>query len=202
MAIAKAKNAKYTWEGKNKKGNLVKGEMMAASADVVKAELRKQGLTPLRGKVKKKGGGLFSEREKKITTKDIAVFSRQLATMMKAGVPMVQAFDIVAEGHSNPSMAKLILQIKTNIEAGSTLASSLSEHPAYFDDLFVNLVDAGEQSGALETLLDKIATYKEKTEALRAKIKKAMTYPIIVLVVATIVSAILLIFYFQQGYRM
>jgi type IV pilus assembly protein PilC len=168
--------------------------MVAASADVVKAELRKQGLTPKPGKIKKKSAGLFSSKEKPITTKDIAVFSRQLATMMKAGVPMVQAFDIVGQGHSNPSMGKLIMQIKADVEAGGTLANALAQHPAYFDDLFVNLVDAGEQSGALETLLDKIATYKEKTEALRAKIKKAMTYPIIVLVVAVIVSAILLIF--------
>ena len=133
-------------------------------------------------------------RKQPITTKDIAVFSRQLATMMKAGVPMVQAFDIVGQGHSNPSMAKLIMEVKATVEAGGTLASALAEHPAYFDDLFVSLVDAGEQSGALETLLEKVATYKEKTEALKSKIKKAMTYPIIVLVVAIVVSAILLIF--------
>jgi len=194
MAKAKAKNTSFTWEGTNKKGQTVKGEMVAASADVVKAELRKQGFTPKKGKIKKKGSSLFSAKEKPITTKDIAVFSRQLATMMKAGVPMVQAFDIVGESHSNPSMAKLIMQIKANVEAGGTLASALSEHPAQFDDLFVSLVDAGEQSGALETLLEKIATYKEKSEALKSKIKKAMTYPIIVLIVAVIVSAILLIF--------
>ena len=194
MAKAKTKNASFTWEGTNKKGQTVKGEMVAASADVVKAELRKQGLTPKKGRIRKKGSSLFAPREKPITTKDIAVFSRQLATMMKAGVPMVQAFDIVAEGHSNPSMAKLILKLKSNVEAGGTLASSLAQHQAQFDELFVNLVDAGEQSGALETLLEKIATYKEKTEALKSKIKKAMTYPIIVLVVAVIVSAILLIF--------
>ena len=193
-APAKPKTATYSWECTNKKGQTVKGEMTAASADVVKAELRKQGLTPKKGKVRKKGGGLFSPREKPITTKDIAVFSRQLATMMKAGVPMVQAFDIVGQGHSNPSMGKLITQIKLDVEAGGTLANALSQHPAYFDDLFVSLVDAGEQSGALETLLDKVATYKEKTEALKTKIKKAMTYPIIVLVVAVVVSAILLIF--------
>jgi type IV pilus assembly protein PilC len=193
-AKAKVKNATYSWECTNKKGQTFKGETVAASADVVKAELRKQGLTPKKGKIKKKGGGLFSERQKPITTKDIAVFSRQLATMMKAGVPMVQAFDIVGQGHSNPSMTKLIMQIKIDIEAGGTLASALSQHPAYFDDLFVSLVDAGEQSGALETLLEKVATYKEKSEALKNKIKKAMTYPISVLVVAVVVSAILLIF--------
>ena len=195
MAKAKVKNATFTWECTNKKGQTVKGEMVAVSADVVRTELRKRGLTPKKGKIKKKGGGFLTlTKDKPITTRDIAVFSRQLATMMKAGVPMVQAFDIVGQGHSNPSMGKLIGQIKNDVEAGGTLANALSQHPAYFDDLFVNLVDAGEQSGALETLLDKIATYKEKTEALRAKIKKAMTYPIIVLVVAVVVSAILLIF--------
>jgi len=194
MAKAPVKNATFAWEATNAKGQTVKGEMTAASADVVKAELRKQGMAPKKGKVKKKGGGLFAPKEKPITTKDIAVFSRQLATMMKAGVPMVQAFDIVGQGHSNPSMGKLIMQIKLDVEAGGTLANALSQHPTYFDDLFVSLVDAGEQSGALETLLDKVATYKEKTEALKAKIKKAMTYPIAVLVVAVIVSAILLIF--------
>jgi type IV pilus assembly protein PilC len=193
-AKAKVKNATYSWECINKKGQTFKGETVAASADVVKAELRKQGLTPKKGKIKRKGGSLFGERKKPITTKDIAVFSRQLATMMKAGVPMVQAFDIVGQGHSNPSMMKLIMQIKVDIEAGGTLASALSQHPAYFDELFVSLVDAGEQSGALETLLEKVATYKEKSEALKNKIKKAMTYPISVLVVAVVVSAILLIF--------
>ena len=194
MAKAPTKNATFAWEATNAKGQTVKGEMTAASADVVKAELRKQGMTPKKGKINKKGGGLFAAKEKAITTKDIAVFSRQLATMMKAGVPMVQAFDIVGQGHSNPSMGKLIMQIKVDVEAGGTLASALSKHPVYFDELFISLVDAGEQSGALETLLDKVATYKEKTEALKAKIKKAMTYPIAVLVVAVVVSAILLIF--------
>ncbi len=191
---AKIKNEIYAWEAINKRGQTTKGEMAAASADVVKAELRKQGLTPKKGKIKKKSGGLFAPRQQPIITKDIAVFSRQLATMLKAGVPMVQAFDIVGQGHSNPSMGKLIMQVKLDIEAGGTLASALAQHPRYFDDLFVSLVDAGEQSGALETLLDKVATYKEKSEALKNKIKKAMTYPISVLVVAVVVSAILLIF--------
>ena len=194
MAKAKVKNATYTWECINNKGQTIKGQSVAASADVVKAELRKQGLTPKKGKIKKKSGSLFGEKKQAITTKDIAVFSRQLATMMKAGVPMVQSFDIVGQGHSNPSMSKLIGLIKADVEAGGTLASALSQHPAQFDDLFVNLVDAGEQSGALETLLEKVATYKEKSEALKNKIKKAMTYPISVLVVAVVVSAILLIF--------
>jgi len=192
--MAKSTTAMFTWEGTNKKGQTVKGEMMSVSIDLVKAELRKQNIMPKKGRIKKKSNGLFSKREKAITTKDIAVFSRQLATMMKAGVPMVQAFDIVGQGHSNPSMTKLIMQIKMDIEAGGTLASALNQHPAYFDDLFVSLVDAGEQSGALETLLEKVATYKEKTEILKKKIKKAMTYPITVLIVAVVVSAILLIF--------
>jgi type IV pilus assembly protein PilC len=194
MAKSKSTSAMFTWEGTNKKGQSVKGEMMSVSVDLVKAELRKQNILPKNGRIKKKSNGLFSKREKTITTKDIAVFSRQLATMMKAGVPMVQAFDIVGQGHSNPSMTKLIMQIKMDIEAGGTLASALSQHPAQFDDLFVSLVDAGEQSGALETLLEKVATYKEKTEILKKKIKKAMTYPLTVLIVAVVVSAILLIF--------
>lgn len=192
--IKKIKNSTYSWVCTNKKGQTVRGETTAASADVVKAELRKQGLIPKKGKIRKKGGGLFSPRAQAITTKDIAVFSRQLATMLKAGVPMVQAFDIVGQGHSNPTMAKLIMQVKLDVEAGGTLASALAQHPAHFDDLFVSLVDAGEQSGALETLLEKVATYKEKSEALKNKIKKAMTYPVSVLVVAVVVSAILLIF--------
>ena len=193
-AKKKIKNQSYAWECTNAKGQTVKGEMTAASIDVVKAELRKQGLTPKKGKIKKKGASLFGKKSQPITTKDIAIFSRQLATMMKAGVPMVQAFDIVGQGHGNPTMGKLIMEIKLDVEAGGTLASALSQHPAQFDDLFVNLVDAGEQSGALETLLEKVATYKEKSEQLKNKIKKAMTYPISVLIVAVVVSAILLIF--------
>ncbi len=198
MATAKAKTkaktstiTSFSWEGTNKQGKVLKGVKMAANIESVKAELQKQGVTAKPGKIKKqkkKSSG------KKITPADIAVFSRQLATMMKAGVPLVQSFDIVAQGHSNPSMTELIMQIKASVEGGNTLATAMGEHPLYFDDLFVNLVDAGEQSGALETLLEKVATYKEKTEALKKKIKKAMTYPISVLVVATIVSVILLVF--------
>jgi type IV pilus assembly protein PilC len=190
-----AGTATFSWEGTNKAGTSVKGEMKAASPDVVKVELRKQGITPKAGKIKKKSAGLsFLSGGKKIATSDIAVFSRQLATMMKAGVPMVQAFDIVGQGHDNPSMTKLIMEIKSDVEAGGTLANALARHPYYFDDLFVSLVEAGEASGALEELLDKIATYKEKTEALKSKIKKALTYPLSVLIVALIVTAILLIF--------
>jgi type IV pilus assembly protein PilC len=183
--------ATFAWEGTNKQGKPAKGEITASSIDAVKTELRKQGITPKPGKIKKKKKAASG---KKITPADIAVFSRQLATMMKAGVPLVQSFEIVGQGHSNPSMTALIFKIKASVEAGGTLASALREHPLYFDDLFTNLVDAGEQSGALEDLLEKVATYKEKTEALKTKIKKALTYPISVLVVALIVSVILLVF--------
>ena len=192
--MAKAKEittASFSWEGTNKQGKPVKGVTTSTGIDAVKAQLKKQGIKIKPGKIKKqkkKSSG------KKIKPSDIAVFSRQLATMMKAGVPLVQAFDIVGQGHDNPSMTELIMKIKFSVEAGNTLAAAMSEHPLYFDALFVNLVDAGEQSGALETLLDKVATYKEKTEALKSKIKKALTYPISVLVVALIVSVILLVF--------
>jgi type IV pilus assembly protein PilC len=189
-----AQAATYAWEGKNKQGKVIRGETTATSIDAVKAELRKRGVTPKPGKVKRKGKSLLGGKGKKITPSDIAVFSRQMATMMKAGVPLVQAFDIVGQGHSNKNMTEMIMQVKADVEAGGTFANALSKHPLHFDDLFVNLVDAGEASGALEELLDKIATYKEKTEALKSKIKKALTYPIAVLVVAIVVTAILLIF--------
>ncbi|MGV6858836.1 MAG: type II secretion system F family protein [bacterium] len=181
----------FVWEGTKKNGEKIKGESVGASEILVKADLRRQGITP--SKVRKKAKPLFQSKPK-IKGQDIAVFARQLATMMAAGVPMVQAFDIVGRGHENASMQELIMSIKADVESGNTLASALAKHPKYFDDLFVSLVDAGEQSGALETLLNEIATYKEKTESMKAKIKKAMTYPIAVVVVAFVVSAILLIF--------
>lgn len=192
MAKKAAKKIQFVWEGVNRQGHKIKGEETALSADLVKASLRKQGVTPK--KVKKKPQPLFGGGAKKITPADIAVFSRQLATMMKAGVPLVQAFGIVGEGHDNPSMRDLILEIKADVEAGGTFHHALKKHPLYFDDLFCNLVDAGEQSGALETLLEKIAIYKEKSESLKAKIKKALVYPISVMVVAFAVTAILLMF--------
>lgn len=191
MAKKAAKKIQYVWEGVNKQGHKIKGEETALSMDLVKATLRKQGITPK--KVKKKPQSLFGGA-KKITPGDIAVFSRQLATMLKAGVPLVQSFGIVGEGHENPAMRDLILSIKADVEAGGTFHQALQKHPDYFDALFCNLVDAGEQAGALETLLEKIATYKEKTESLKAKIKKALVYPISVLVVAMIVTVILLMF--------
>ena len=180
----------FKWEGKDKAGNKVGGEIQGSNPALVKAHLRKQGV--LVTKINKKST-LFSSRAKKITPLDIAFFTRQLATMMSSGVPIVQAFEIIAEGSANPNFAKLINEIKNDVAAGNTLAASLAKHPIYFDDLFCNLVESGEQSGRLESLLDRIATYKEKTEALKAKIKKAMTYPIAVVVVAVIVTAILLL---------
>jgi type IV pilus assembly protein PilC len=187
------KETQYVWEGKDKRGNKVRGKSLAANETALRADLRRQGVAPTRVKSQsgKVGGG-------KPNPMDIAVFSRQLATMMSAGIPMVQAFEIVGNGHEKPSMQKLILDIKANIEGGSTLHESLAKFPLYFDDLFVNLVEAGEQAGALESLLDKIATYKEKTEALKKKIKKALFYPTAVLAVAIIVSAVLLIFVIPQ----
>lgn len=182
----------FAWEGTDKSGRKSKGEITSTNINVAKAELRKQGINPKR--VKKKSAGLaFLTAGKKITPQDISLFTRQLATMMKAGVPLVQSFEIVADGVDNDTMKKLILKIRDDISAGNTFASALTHHPDQFDDLFCNLIDAGEQSGSLETMLDRLATYKEKTEALKAKIKSAMNYPIAVLVVAGVVSGILLI---------
>ncbi len=190
MADKALKTSIFSWEGTDKKGTKVKGEIGGQSPALVKAQLRKQGINPT--KVRKKSASLFGAG-KKIKPMDIALFTRQMATMMKAGVPLLTSFDIIGEGFDNPNMRKLVDDLKQEVAAGNSFASSLRKKPAYFDDLYCNLVDAGEQSGALETLLDRVATYKEKTEALKAKIKKAMNYPIAVIVVAIIVSAILLI---------
>ncbi|MEK1943599.1 MAG: type II secretion system F family protein [Pseudomonas sp.] len=190
MAVKALKTSTFSWEGTDKKGSKVKGEMSGQNPALVKAQLRKQGVNPT--KVRKKAVSLFG-KGKKIKPMDIAMFARQMATMMKAGVPLLQSFDIIAEGVENPNMRKLVDDIKQQVAAGNSFATALRSQPLYFDDLFCNLVDAGEQAGALESLLDRIATYKEKTEQLKAKIKKAMNYPIAVIVVALIVSAILLI---------
>ncbi|HWW30952.1 MAG TPA: type II secretion system F family protein [Steroidobacteraceae bacterium] len=193
-ATAGKKETQFLWEGKDKRGNKVRGKSLAANEAALRADLRRQGVAATKVKTPStafRSGG-------KVNPMDIAVFARQLATMMSAGIPMVQAFEIVGNGHEKPAMQKLIMDVKSNIEGGSTLHESLAKHPLYFDDLFVNLVSAGEQAGALETLLDKIATYKEKTEALKKKIKKALFYPMAVLAVAIIVSAILLIFVIPQ----
>ena len=184
----------YVWKGANKKGAALQGEMRGASINLVKADLRRQGINPL--KVAKKSS--FGRRKKKITPKDIAIFSRQLATMISAGVPLVQSFEIIAQGHDNPSMQELVTTVKSDIEGGSSMAEALQKHPLYFDELFCNLVRAGEHGGILETLLNKIAMYKEKTEALKGKIKKALWYPTAVIVVAFIITAILLIFVIPQ----
>src|SRR5271170_8113607 len=192
-ATASKKEVQFLWEGKDKRGNKVRGKSLAANEQTLRADLRRQGVAATRVKTQSsfKGGG-------KVQAQDIAVFARQLATMMSAGIPMVQAFEIIGNGHEKPAMQKLVLDIKSSIEGGSTLHDSLAKHPLYFDSLFVNLVEAGEQAGALESLLDKIATYKEKTEALKKKIKKAMFYPASVLAVAVIVSVILLVFVIPQ----
>ncbi len=192
MASKNSAKTSFDWEGKDNKGHKVKGQINAVNADLAKAQLRRQGITPLR--VRKKTKPLFSSGSKKITSKDISIFARQMSTMMTAGVPLVQSFEIVGQGHDNPAMQELIFSIKSDIESGSTMGTALSKHPAQFDNLFCSLVHAGEQSGTLESLLTKIATYKEKTEALKAKIKKALFYPVAVLVVAFVVTAILLVF--------
>ncbi|QFY90091.1 type II secretion system F family protein [Magnetovirga frankeli] len=199
-AKAQAKTKKpqanvFDWQGLDRKGNKVKGESRADTPEMVKAELRRLGVTPV--KVRKKAKPLFGGSAK-ITPKDIAVFSRQLATMMSSGVPLMQSFDIVGRGHDNPAMQELLLTIKQEIEGGTSLTGSLAKHPLYFDTLYINLVNAGEQAGILENILDKIATYKEKTESLKGKIKKAMFYPASVLVVAVIVTAVILIFVIPQ----
>ena len=191
---ASAQQSPFVWEGTDKKGKRVKGKMLAVSEAAVKADLRRQGVLAKRVR---KESQLFKSG-KKITSEDIALFARQLATMLQAGIPMVQCFDIIGNGHDKPSMQKLVLAIKSDVEAGTSLHEALSKHPLYFDDLFVNLVEAGEHAGALETLLDKVATYKEKTEALKKKIKKALFYPMAVLAVAVIVTIILLIFVIPQ----
>ena len=167
MATAIKKEFAFTWEGKDRKGTRVSGRSLAVNENALRADLRRQGISPL--KVRKQGG---SGRKGKPTPEDIAVFSRQLATMLQSGIPLVQGLEIIGAGHDKPAVQRLVLDIKSSVEAGSTLHEALSKHPLYFDDLFVNLVEAGEQAGALETLLDKVATYKEKTEALKKKIKK------------------------------
>lgn len=196
MAEAAAKGDMFVWEGTDKSGKRLKGEMSGKSDALVKAVLRRQGINPI--KVKKKPKPLFGSSGKKITPKDIAVFSRQLATMMSSGVPLVQAFEIVGRGHENPNMQDLILGVKGDVEAGNTLADALARQPRYFDDLYVNLVRAGEAGGILEALLDKIATYKEKTEAIKGKIKKALFYPAAIIVMAFVVTSILMIFVIPQ----
>jgi type IV pilus assembly protein PilC len=179
----------FAWEGRDKRGQRVKGKSLAPDEPALRAELRRQGIAPSRVRKQREG-----RRGGKVNQGDIAIFSRQLATMLAAGIPLVQAFEIVGNGNEKPAMQKLILDVKADVEGGTSLHEALGKHPLYFDDLFVNLVEAGEQAGALESLLDKVATYKEKTEALKKKVKKALFYPAAVLVVAVIVTVVLLIF--------
>ncbi len=187
------KDVAYKWEGRDRKGQKVTGRLVAANEQALRGELRRQGIaaTRIKQQSQSSAGG-------KVNPGDIAIFSRQLATMLGAGIPLVQAFEIIGAGHEKPSMRKLLLEIKGDIEGGTSLHEALGKHPLHFDDLFVNLTEAGEQAGALESLLDKIATYKEKTEAIKKKVKKALFYPAAVLVVALIVTTILLLFVIPQ----
>ena len=200
MAQAQAQKTQldpvFVWQGKDKTGRRTKGELSAVNINMAKALLRRQGIVPI--KIKKKPKDLFAPKKPPIKPADIAVFSRMLATMMSSGVPLMQSMQIIGEGHENASMQDMILAIKADVESGTSLAESLGKYPLHFDDLFVNLVNAGEQSGTLETLLHEIAIYKEKTEALKSKIKKALVYPISILVVAFVVTAILMIFVIPQ----
>lgn len=192
MAAVKKEAREYTfvWEGKDTKGKTFKGEMTATAQTVVAAMLRRQGIKVT--KIKKQGA--FSRRGGKIGDKDITLFTRQLATMMKAGVPLLQAFDIVGKGHSNPAIQKLLMDIKGDIETGTSMSQAFAKHPQYFDPLFCNLVNAGEQAGILEAILDRLATYKEKIMAIKGKIKSALFYPASIIVVAFVITAIIMIF--------
>src|SRR5450755_2355045 len=184
----------FRWEGRDKKGKRLKGRSLASDEAALRADLRRQGIAPSR--IRKQSNMMKSGG--KVKAMDIAVFSRQLATMLAAGIPLVQGFEIIGAGHDKPAMQRLILDIKSDVEGGTSLHEALAKHPLYFDDLYINLVEAGEQAGALEGLLDKIATYKEKTEALKKKVKKALFYPAAVLAVAIVVTVILLIFVIPQ----
>jgi len=185
---AQVREALFHWEGRDKQGRILKGEMRAGGESVVAASLRRRGV--MATKIKKQS---FS-RGRKITEKDLALFTRQLSTMLRAGVPLMQCFDIVARGHSNPSMSRLLNDIRADVETGTSLNQAFRKYPIYFDPLFCNLVAAGEQAGILETLLDRLATYKEKTLALKGKIKKALFYPAMIILVAILITAIIMIF--------
>ncbi|WP_445391869.1 type II secretion system F family protein [Stenotrophomonas muris] len=186
----------FVWEGTDKRGVKMKGEQLAKNANLLRAELRRQGISP--GQVKPKPKPLFGAAGSAVKPKDIAFFSRQMATMMKSGVPIVGALDIIASGHKNPRMKKMVDTIRTDIEGGSSLYEAVSRHPVQFDDLYRNLVRAGEGAGVLETVLDTIATYKENIESLKGKIKKALFYPVMVMAVAMAVSGILLVWVVPQ----
>jgi type IV pilus assembly protein PilC len=178
----------FSWEGKNKAGKVVRGEIRAASESVANAALRRQGINVTKLKKQKPASS------GKVSDKDITLFSRQLATMVKSGVPLLQSFDIVGKGTNNPALAKLLFDIKADVETGSNLATAFRKYPMYFDALFCNLVEAGEQAGILDSLLDRLATYKEKIQAIKAKIKGALFYPVAILVVAFVITAVIMIF--------
>jgi type IV pilus assembly protein PilC len=182
------KELSFIWEGKNKAGKVVRGEIKAVGEAAANAALRRQGVNVTKLKKQKTGSG------GKVSDKDITLFSRQLATMVKSGVPLLQSFDIVGKGTNNPALAKLLFDIKSDVETGSNLASAFRKYPMYFDALFCNLVEAGEQAGILDTLLDRLATYKEKIQAIKSKIKSALTYPIAILIIAFIITAVIMIF--------
>ncbi len=187
-ADKRVKEYVYAWEGRDKSGRLIKGEMRASGEALVSATLRRQGINVVKVRRQRSRIG------KKITEKDITLFTRQLATMMKAGVPLLQAFDIVARGHANPAVTKLLNEIRTEVETGSALHQAFRKHPVYFDQLFCNLVEAGEAAGILDNLLDRLATYKEKILAVKGKIKSALFYPLSIIVVAFIITAVIMIF--------
>ncbi len=184
----KVKELHFHWEGKDRHGKIIKGEMRAAGDNVVNATLRRQGIVVTKIRKQKLGRG------GKVKEKDVSLFTRQMATMMKAGVPLLQAFDIVGKGHANPAVARLLMELKTEVETGSSLAAAFRKYPLYFDNLFCNLIAAGEQAGILETLLDRLASYKEKILAIKSKIKSALFYPIAIIVVAFIITAVIMIF--------
>ena len=191
MAVAqrnqKPKEFSYLWEGRDKTGKIVKGEMRAPGEAVVSASLRRQGVNVTKVKRLRTSG-------KSVSEKDITLFTRQLATMLKAGVPLLQSFDIVGKGHSNPAVAKLLFDIKTEVETGSSLQQAFKKHPLYFDELYCNLIGAGEAAGILDSLLDRLATYKEKIQAIKGKIKSALFYPVSIIAVAIIITAVIMIF--------
>lgn len=182
----KSKEFNYAWEGMDKTGKKIKGEMRAAGPVIITSTLRRQGIKVTKIKKFQSGG--------KITDKDITLFTRQMATMMKSGVPLLQAFDIVGKGHSNPALSKLVLDIKSDVETGSNLADAFRKYPLYFNALYCNLVSAGEAAGILDGILDRLATYKEKIQAIKGKIKSALFYPISIIVVAFIITAVIMIF--------
>jgi len=196
MATARDELEVFLWEGKDKRGKMLKGERSSRNQTLIRAELRKQGITPSR--IRKKPKPLLGGAGKKIKPRDIAIFTRQLATMLNSGIPLVSAFGIIGVAAENPKMQKLVNQIRIDVESGSTLAESLGKHPYYFDELYVNLVASGESAGVLDQVLDNIASYKERIESIKGKIKKALFYPATVVAVAILVTAVLLVFVIPQ----